>query len=234
MPDRQLILDLGQPPSWRADDFLICAANRAAVLWLDRWPAWPAPALILRGPPGCGKTHLAQAFVRRTGSRLVTATDLAGADGCGADPDALVGASPGCVVEDADRGLDRSQEEGLFHLYNALAASRRTLLLTAQRSVGRWPLALADIRSRLLAAPDVAIDGPDETLIAALLVKLFADRQLAVDDDVIIWLLPRLERSFAAIEALVDRLDRAALAHHRRITIPFARTVLDASGETAA
>jgi chromosomal replication initiation ATPase DnaA len=221
MPDRQLTFDLGRAPSWRADDFLICDANRAAVLWLDRWPSWPSPALILRGPPGCGKTHLAQAFAQRTGARIVAVANIAGAD-----PDGLVGPTPGCVLEDADRALGRSGEEGLFHLYNALAASGRTLLLTARQPVRRWPLALADIRSRLMAAPDVAIGGADDTLIAALLVKLFADRQLVVDDDVVVWLLPRMERSFAAAVACVDRLDQAALAHHRRITIPFARSVL--------
>ncbi len=221
MPDRQLTFDLGRTPSWRADDFLIGDANRAAVLWLDRWPAWPSPALILRGPSGCGKTHLAQVFAKRTRARMITAADLPGTD-----PDTLIGASPGCVLEDADRGLDRSGEEGLFHLYNALAASGRTLLLTARQPAGRWPLKLADIRSRLLAAPEVAIERPDDALIAALLVKLFADRQLAVDDDVVVWLLPRIERSFAGTIACVDRLDRAALAHHRRITVPFARSVL--------
>ncbi|MFO1127672.1 MAG: DnaA/Hda family protein [Rhodospirillales bacterium] len=222
MSDRQLTFDLGGAPSWRADDFLVCDANRAAVLWLARWPSWPSPALIVHGPPGCGKTHLAQSFAQRTGARFVSAAGLG--DG---DPDAIAASSPACVIEDADQRLDRADEEGVFHLYNALAASGRTLLLTARQPVGRWPLRLADIRSRLLAALDVAIEPADDALLAALLVKLFADRQLAVDDDVLVWLLPRMERSFAGAVACVERLDRAALARHRPITIPFARAVLN-------
>jgi DnaA regulatory inactivator Hda len=231
MAERQLVLDLGGRPSWRADDFLVSEANRAAAGWLDRWPDWPAPALVVYGPAGCGKTHLVQGFAARTGALALPRPALAGAD-----PETLAAAHAVIVVEDADgvggSAADDPGERALLHLYNSLAAAGGRLLLTARRRVPDWPLRLADLRSRLLAAIAVSIGPPDDELIAAVLVKLFADRQLRVDDDVVHYLVARVERSFAAAQAIVARLDRAALVHRRPVTVPLVRRLL-ASGEDA-
>lgn len=233
MAARQLVLDLGRPPSWRADDFLVSAANRAAAGWLDRWPAWPAPALVLHGPAGCGKTHLAQSFAARVGGHILDAGGLAGCD-----PEALAAAAALVIVEDADRQpgplATAAGEQALCHLYNSLAAAGHWLLVTGRRPVRAWPLRLADLRSRLLAAPSVAIEAADDGLLAALMVKLFADRQLRVEAEVVDYLLPRVERSFAAVQALVARLDAAALAARRPITVPLARAVIAGDDGAAA
>ena len=132
----------------------------------------------------------------------------------------LEGPARTLVVDDADRllataGAKRAAiEETLFHLYNALAGTG-AMLLTARQPAARWPIALADLRSRLRAAPAAAIDRPDDALLAAVMVKLFADRQLRVGAEVITFLVARMERSFAAAAALVEALDRAALADRR-------------------
>ena len=134
--------------------------------------------------------------------------------------------APAVVIEDAEGGLDAGAEEGLFHLYNLLAEGGGHLLLTGRRPPARWPLVLADLGSRLAALPAVAIEAPDEALIAALIVKLFADRQLRVGREVLAFLLPRMERSFAAARRLVAHIDAAALARQRAVTVPLAREVL--------
>lgn len=215
---RQLALDLGHRPALGREDFLVSSGNAAAMTWLDRWPDWPAPALAVHGPAGCGKTHLAHVFAARTGAVIVAATTL-----CRDDPPRLLPAARALAVEDADRGVD---EVALFHLFNLARESRCLLLFTGRSAPARWPLGLADLRSRLRAIPNVAIDPPDDALLAAVLIKLFADRQLKVPAEVIAYALPRLERSFAAARALVEAVDTAALAEKREITVPLAREAL--------
>ncbi len=216
--NEQLVLDLGRRTAHGAGDFLIAPCNSDAVAWLDRWPDWPAPALAIYGPAGCGKTHMAHVWQARSGARIVRTDELARTP-----PDALLRQSTSLVIDDAAAGMD---ERAFLHLYNMVAEARGHLLITGRTAPARWPLELADLRSRLAAAPAVAVGLPDDALIAAVLVKLFADRQLRVGGEVLTFLVARMERSFAAAHAIVAALDRAALAARRKITVPLARNVL--------
>jgi chromosomal replication initiation ATPase DnaA len=213
----QLAFDFPHRPAFGADDFLVAPSNETAIAWLDRWPDWPGPALILYGPPGCGKTHLAHVWQARS-----RALDLS-PDGLTIEtlPDRL-----GNAVEILVDGAAAMAERPLLHLVNLTAERGGHLLLTASEPPSRWPSALPDLRSRLLAMPVVAVQPPDDALIGAVLLKLFADRQLVVAEDVIGFLLRHMERSFAAARRLVAGLDRAGLVAHRPITVPLARDVL--------
>lgn len=214
----QIPLDFGYQPAFAPDDFLRAGSNRDAVGWIDRWPAWPAFALGLWGDAGSGKSHLAHIFRARTGGVLIAAADLA----CDEVP--LLAEHPAVAVEDVDRGLD---EAALFHLYNLLRETGRYLLVTGRTPPARWPLALPDLKSRLSTIPLVTIHPPDDTLLEALLVKLFFDRQLRVPADVLAFLLARMERSFEAARRLVAAIDAQALAEQRAVTIPLVRAVMD-------
>lgn len=211
----QLTLGLPHRPALGRDDFLVAGSNADAVAWLDRWPDWPATALALHGPAASGKTHLAQVWRRRSG-----AVEAMGHF----DPPAL--AAAGAVVFDLDAAPGPAEERPLLHLYNLLAERRGHLLLVGREPPARWPVQLPDLSSRLSTAPAVALLPPDDELRAAVMVKLFADRQLRVDADVVGYLVQRLDRSFAAIGAAVAVLDEAALAERRPITVPLARAVL--------
>ena len=218
---RQLPLALGHRPALSAEDFLVAAPNREAVAWIDRWPDWPTPALVIHGPPGCGKTHLARVFMALSGAAAVSAETLGSCE-----PPTLPEGQPAAVVEDIEDLIGAGLEEPLLHLYNGLQASRRHLLVTAGRAPAHMAVALADLGSRLRAALAVGIGAPDDAVIAAVMVKLFADRQLRIGDEVIAYLLARMERSFDAARRLVAALDEASLAEHRRITVPLVRQVL--------
>ena len=221
----QLALDLGHRTALDADDFLVAPSNRDAVLWVDRWPGWPAPALVVHGPPGCGKSHLAHVWRARSGARALAPEGLVrGA------PGDLLGEANCAVVEDCGAAGD---ERALMHLYNLVAERRGHLLLTAAKPPSRWPIGLPDLRSRLVAAPAVAIGAPDDGLIGAVLVKLFGDRQLRVGAGVVEFLLARMERTFDAARRIVAALDRESLAGGRNITVPLARQVLKQLETTA-
>ena len=213
----QLPLDLGHRASFSGEDFLVAPCNQRAVAWLDRWPDWPAAGLAVHGPAGCGKTHLAHVFQARAGARLLSVSDLADAPA----PQLLAGA--GAAILDGGPPQD---EDALLHLYNYLVENRGHLLIVAEQPPARWNLKLRDLASRLAALPAVGIDPPDDQLIEAVLVKLFADRQLVVAPDVITYLTKRVERSFETLRRLVGFLDRESLARRRPVTLPLAREIV--------
>ncbi len=213
----QLILDLPVRAAQGRADFLVTGSNDEAVAWLDRWPDWPSPAMCIFGPEGCGKSHLLQVWCARTEAAAIM-------------PENLTAAS---VPELAARGavaLDRAEAivnpEPLLHLYNLLAEQGGFLLLADRKPPRQWRLPLADLRSRLLAAPAAGIEPPDDRLLMAVMAKLFADRQVRVAPDVLSFLVARIERSFAAAERVVKHLDHNSLSGQRPITIHSARAVL--------
>ncbi len=222
----QLILELAPRPAYGRENFLVADCNREAVTWLDRWPDWPGPALIVHGPEGCGKSHLAQSFVARSGGRLAAAADLRAAA-----PDALLENVPAVVIDDLEAVLGADAGEALLHLFNVAREQGRHLLLTAGRPPARLPIPLPDLRSRLVAAAAVGIAAPDDAMLRAVLVKLFADRQVSVEESLVSFLLARIERSFDAARRIVDQLDRYSLATGRPITVPLARAALAGAGD---
>ncbi len=222
----QLALGFDHRPALSGEDFLVAPPNAEAVRWLDAWPDWPGPALVIFGPAGSGKTHLAQVFQARSRACLVTETALRQST-----PPRIVGEAPAAVLENAEDILARGLEEPTLHLFNHIQETGRHLLLTAGKPPARWKLHLGDLASRLNAAPQAGIGRPEDSLIAQVLVKQFRDRQLQVADDVIQFMVSRMERSFAAARSMVAAIDDLALAERRNITVPLVRRVLERSNK---
>ena len=213
----QLPLPFVHVPRYGLDDFMPSSSNAEALAAMARWPAWPDRVQLLLGPAGSGKSHLARIWAARADAALLDPTHLVG------DLDAL--AIRNVVIEDADRvGI---REAALFHFLNLVRERGLSLLITARVRPSAWSLATADLLSRLRLAPSVAIEAPDDALMRAVLVKLFADRQLSVDASVVEYLALRLDRSLDAAGWAVMALDRASLDRQRRITRPMAADLLD-------
>jgi chromosomal replication initiation ATPase DnaA len=206
----QLALALDHAESLAREDFLAGPSNIAALELIERWPDWPGRTIVLRGPEGSGKSHLAAIWARQSGARTLSPRALDGAD----VPMAL--ATGALVLENLAEG--RFDEPALFHLLNLAREERAYLLFTARTAPTTWRIAVPDLQSRLRALPVVALTSPDDALFRAVIVKLFADRQLAVDESLVSFLATRIERSFAAARAAVARLDREALRMQRPVT----------------
>lgn len=216
---RQLTLNLPFRVSRARGDFFISEANQLAVTRLDAPDTWPNAKLILTGPQGSGKTHLAHLWAEAQNARLLTTSDLPALDIPGI-------ITPLAIEADA---LTPIEEEPLFHTHNHLATQNLPLLLIARTPPKQWPVTLPDLKSRMEATDIVRIQPPDDALLAAVMVKQFADRQIEVPPNVIAYLTTHMDRSFAEAERLVNALDQAALAEGRAITRPLAQRVLDIS-----
>jgi len=204
MTTRQLPLRLPHRPQMTRADFLVGTANAAALALIEAWPAWPASTVVLTGPGGAGKSHLVEIWRARSGASIIAAGDL------GERPlDELLGASAVAVENIHVRTYP---EAALFHLLNLAKERGTTLLLTTRVAVSDLNIGLPDLASRLKSAQPVALGAPDDTLLRTVLVKLFADRQLSVEPELVEYILKRTERSLEAANALVDSLDREALA----------------------
>ncbi|WP_417407756.1 DnaA regulatory inactivator HdaA [Hoeflea sp.] len=214
---RQLPLEFDHDPATGRDDLIVSDRLSAAVAIVDRWPDWPSPVVVLAGPAGSGKSHLASIWAERVGA---TRVDIGKPD-----PMVLEHAAQGPVlIEDID--LTGFDETALFHLINAVREHGSALLVTSRHWPAGWNVRLPDLASRLKAATVVEIAEPDEELLAKIMVKLFSDRQLVVDDKIIAWLVARMERSLAAARIVVTRLDQLALARGTKISRALAAEVL--------
>jgi chromosomal replication initiation ATPase DnaA len=220
----QLPLALSHPPHYGRESFVVGASNAAALALIDRWPDWTAPVAVLSGPPGSGKTHLAHIWAEQAGATFVASEQLRQAD-----PPPLPPPGGAIVVEDI--GIDSVPERALFHLLNAAKETGAGVLLTSRTPAADWRIGLPDLRSRLRMAVPVALDTPDDELLRKVMVKLFADRQLIIDRSVIDYLLVRIERSLTAAAAVVEAIDREALAAGGSITRPMAARILAELGE---
>ena len=200
-------------------DFFAAPSNALALRVVEGWQDWPGRKLLLIGPEGAGKTHLAHVWAAMTGSVILPAETLGTVEV--AD---LAGRA--VVVEDADRVLGAGAEAQLFHMHN-LVTTGGFLLLTARTPPRDWGLTLPDLFSRMQASPIAHLNAPDDALLSAVLVKLFADRQVAVPASLIPYLVSRMPRSIGAARALVAALDARALAAGRPISQKLAGEVLD-------
>jgi chromosomal replication initiation ATPase DnaA len=203
---RQLALALEHAESFAREDFLAGPCNEGALDLIERWPDWPADAIALVGPEGSGKTHLATIWAAASGARVISARALGEAK----LPAAL--ATGALVVED---GAATDNERALFHLINLAREEKAYLLFTARSIPAAWPVVLADLVSRLRALPVVTLQAPDDAMLRAVIVKLAADRQLALDESVVRYLSTHIERSFAAARSAVIALDQEALRQGR-------------------
>ena len=213
-PPKQLTLELPVEPRFGREDFLVSPSNERAYALIERWPDWPDTILLLEGPKGSGKSHLAAIWAAQSHGWTVDAFEV------GTDRVPHLVSNGALVIEDLHSA--GGDEPALFHLLNLARERRAYVLITTAVAVGELPIRTADLKSRLRLAPSVSLDPPDDALLRAVLVKLFIDRQLVVDTTVVDFLALRIERSLAAAAETVAALDREALSRGRRITRPMA------------
>ena len=215
---QQLLLDLPHRPALGRDDFLVTGSNSAAVSLVDEWPLWPTHAAILVGPKGSGKSHLSNVWQQASLAKAILAADLK------TDTVGSLMANKALVLEDVSPG--QFDQTALFHALNHARQQQGHVLLTSELEPKAWNVTLPDLASRLAALPLVNILPPDDALLRGVLVKLFADRQIAVDEALISFVLARMPRSLEAAQTLVAEVDRQALTAKSEITRHFVSKIM--------
>ena len=221
---KQLAFDLPVYPRYGAEDFLVSPSNEQAYGLIESWPDWPDMILVLVGPRGSGKSHLASIWATNAHAWTIDAVAISH------DKVPHLVSNGALAIEDMDRG--ERDEAALFHLLNLAREKKASLLITCETPPDRWSLRTPDLLSRLRLAPSVALDAPDDALLKAVLVKLFVDRQLVVDTSVVDYIALRIERSLAKASEIVALLDREALSRGRRVSRAIAAEILGAAQET--
>ncbi len=209
-PHQQMSFELPPLAGMALDDFIVDDANRQAFELITTWPRWPTDTLILAGPIGSGKTHLAAIHAQQSGAAEFDSANLP-------TPQELdkIGARALIVENNHSAALDETR---LFHMMNHVREFGTQLLITTRSWPETWSLSLPDLKSRLRAAHPLELNEPGDTLLRQVLVKLFADRQLSVDKKVLDYLLVRMERSLLEAARIVEKLDRLSLERNRPIT----------------
>ena len=214
----QLAFSLPAKEALGREDYFVSGANALAVSAVEKWANWPLNKLVLIGPPGSGKTHLAMVWAQETGARVVSADALD-------DPVDL--ARGPLVVEDLHLITgDRAAETQTFHLHNLMQEGGYPMLMTSATAPARMKFALPDLKSRMEGTSIATLEALDDALLMALVMKMFADRQIALKPDLLSYVMPRLPRSFDAVRGFVETMDARALAEKRPIGKGLARDVL--------
>lgn len=197
-----------------AAQFFISDSNQHAVAWIDRWPDWPHHALVLCGPLGSGKTHLAHVWQKKSAAAFVNLKNMTPPSG----HSILDISSP--------PPFTRNDEQALFHFLNSIQQEKQSLLILAREAPARWPIQLPDLASRLNAIPLALIEEPDDKLLFSLFAKQFLDRQLPVDDEIIHYLMKHIDRSFSSVRESVEHIDRFQLKTKRPYNLNLIRDAL--------
>ena len=217
----QLGLDLPARTALGRDDFMVAPSNALALTMIDGWQSWPLNKLVLSGPDGSGKTHLTHVWATASGAQIVQARDLR------AEKLDAMDTGPVAVEDVPEISDDLAAQTALFHPHTLQHAANQPLLMTGTPPPSLWHMSLPDLQSRIDAAGHAALDAPDDKLLAAVLAKLFNDRQLTPRPDVIAYLVTHMERSFDTAGRIVAALDSTSLARKKPITRALAAELLD-------
>ncbi|MBR1605179.1 MAG: ATP-binding protein [Alphaproteobacteria bacterium] len=228
----QYTFDFAPHPYFGREDFMVAKCNYEAVKIIDAWPQWPFFAICLYGPSGCGKTHLSRIFADNVSKQTNYPYHIPYLKAQNIKMDSVYDSfeKHKClVIEDLNNNID---EEALFHLYNLYRNENGFILLTSEQAPARWHFKLPDLQSRLNIVPSVAIGEPDDEMLSALIVKLFADRQLIITPDLISYMVKNMQRSFSFCNRLVAEIDTISLIRKRAVSLPIIKEALANLNET--
>jgi DnaA regulatory inactivator Hda len=224
MKTQQLSFDLSFRPALEREDYLVSDCNREAIDILDKWPDWPAPALVIYAPKNSGKTHLAHVWQQSAHAQFIAPQDLQD----GRFDITAIKEGERYIIDQIESWLGNDEyEETLFHIYNGIKNNGASLLIMAEEPLSHKTIALPDLRSRLLSCPHIAVHEPDDELLGGLLVKLSKDRQIILSPECLYYCVSRMERSFKAAYRLIQDVDNLSLAEKRKITIPLIKRIFE-------
>ena len=211
---KQLYFDMPDKTALGIEDYIITESNSFAFDLISRMIKGEINQGVISGPSFSGKTHLSKILIKNIGSNESLYIDR--------DYKNIierVGSSNLIVIENIDKVLEDRSEEDLFHIINFTKESDKKLLMTSGKSISNIEFKLEDLKSRLNAILEAKIMQPDDELMKLVLIKIFNDKQLLINPNVINFLKSRLERSYKSINDFIEKIDKFSLEKGKKITI---------------
>lgn len=200
----QIALPLGAQTLHPPQRLVVGNGNSSVIEALSDPASWPFHVAVLTGPARSGKSLIGRWLAGQERSLALE------------------------VIDDAHR----VDEVELFHRWNAVqqggARAGEALLLIAGQGESGWQIALPDLASRIGGSLQLAITEPDDAMAGDLLMALAEQRGLSLPQAAADYLVPRMERSYAALEALVAAIDRISLERQSPATMSVWRAALEA------
>lgn len=224
---RQTAFSFGTEPEMSRNDFMVSNCNREAFFVIESWPNWVANGAVLYGPKGCGKTHLAHLFSEKINQMSLKPFKIPFYE-CKQVNMKNVGricsSSDIIIMENLNNQVN---QEALFHLFNHFNEEGKYMLWTAEIPPARMSFSLKDFGSRINMLPAIEIKEPDDMMLRALVVKLFNDRQMTINPDILEYIINNTERSFAYVESLVREIDEISLAYKTAVNYKVVKEALE-------
>jgi len=224
----QLLFDLKKKKIYEKDDFLVSDSNKEAYKLINRWPNWSSRKIIIFGDIGTGKTHLSKIWQKKTSGVNLNLNKFKKIRF-----DNFFLKKKFFIIENISNFFDKIKkkdkehlEKNLLHFYNLIEEKKGYLVLTASNSPRFWKISLPDLKSRILSSIAVKIKKPNDELLSSVLVKLFLDKQILIDKEIIKFIVYRSERSFTNLQNIVNRIDKQSLITKKKINISFVKKLI--------
>lgn len=220
MTVQQLLLPLSLSTKNPLDNFVVGDSNWEAFTWIQRWPEWPVKHLAIHGEACSGKTHLAKWFQIKSNAYWINDKDL------DQEPHMSIQKGKSFIIDNYDAIHD---ENWMFHFYNLTKEHGLDVLYCGRQSPGQSLFTLPDLRSRMRSILSVTINSPDELLLQKIFRQRLGDFGIFLPDDfdeICHYVLNRIERSYASLNALVLKLNDVLLREQRAFSLPLVRDVL--------
>ena len=207
----QKVLNFSYKNNYLYKDIFKNSCNEIAIEMIEKWPDWPSDNRIacIYGPSGSGKTHLSNIWMQKSKAIIYNEINHLSLD--------YIYSINKPVIFENLLNNNNWPEDLLFEFINEVRSSGNYLLITCPTNPLKLNWKLNDIISRFSSFTNIEIKLPNDDLIKKVLIKCFADRQLSLDKQYIDYISLRIERSYLAINKIVDIIDTLTLRYKQPI-----------------
>jgi chromosomal replication initiation ATPase DnaA len=214
----QLIFKFPFKTNYFEEDFYVSANNFKAYKLIESWPKWSSKFVNIFGPSGCGKTHLANIFKQKINSFFIKASDLNN------DSLSAIKIKECLIIDDYKNNVD---EKLFYSILNQCLLSNQYIIINSLKSIQSFEFKLNDLKSRFSSFVAIGIGLPTDELIKVIISKNFSDKQVKIDEKLLVYILKNIDRSYEGIFDLIDKLDNFSLSTGKSININLIKKALN-------
>ena len=207
----QMLLKFNQKKNFNYEDFFVSKSNYFAYNLILNWPKWEKNIINLNGDKFCGKTHLTKIFIKKFKAFKIDAKNLSD------EKIKEFKIHQNFVLENFDQ--NSVNEKLIYSLINIVEQDSKYLIINSRKSLNKYSFKLNDLNSRLKNCLNAKIELPDDSLMFAIILKNFSDRQIFTDKKIINYVIKNIDRSYSKICEFIYKVDQVSLQKQKPVTI---------------